>query len=644
MTSKTEHSVQPSAAVAAIAHGAPSMVQADASAARSLRGWRSPLAAAVSTGLLFEGVTGLWIFLAPFSIAGQLQVLLHVLLGVVLVVLYLPYQVRHFWNWYRQKLTAVMMLGYLLAAAVLTSIVSGTFVTWQAAMGPRLSDGWDLTHLVSGVATIALVVAHVALAAIRRASAGRGSGEFRAAMRQYATRTTCQVALLGVSVAVTAWYWPREEFSFPVPADYSLSEYVNADDEYQGNPFAPSYATTVDAKLLDPKLLTQSSSCGAAGCHEQVYGEWESSAHRFAAMNPPFQAVQREFASDRQPAETRYCAGCHDPISLLAGAKDIHNLDLSSAGTNEGCSCAFCHSISKVDTRGNADYVLTPPEPYLWEHAAGARQAIAHFLIRAYPRQHLQDYDRPVLRSAEFCGACHKQFIPEALNRFGMAASQNQFDEWRNSHWRHDDVQSSLNCIDCHMRLVPDSSDPAAGESGAVRRHAFDGKHRHHGTIATNMFMPKVLKLPHWEEQVRLTEEWIRGETVIEEIADLWPPGPVASIEVRGPNQATAGDEVKLQVVVVNRKAGHNLITGPLDFMRAWTHVRVSDADGNVFAEWGGIDPSTRWILDSPGELHEIGNSRQAGTLVLEGRRWIPRGTYSCVTNFGRWQAAKANA
>ena len=42
--------------------------------------------------------------------------------------------------------------------------------------------------------------------------------------------------------------------------------------------------------------------------------------------------------------------------------------------------------------------------------------------------------------------------------------------------------------------------------------------------------MPQVLKLPHADEQVRLTEEWIRGETVIPEIAHLWPPGPVASV------------------------------------------------------------------------------------------------------------------
>ena len=168
-------------------------------------------------------------------------------------------------------------------------------------------------------------------------------------------------------------------------------------------------------------------SCGTSGCHEQVYAEWQPSAHRFSAMNPSFQAIQKNFAADRGAEETRYCAGCHDPISLFAGAKDIHNLSLSAPGMQEGCSCVVCHALDKVGVRGNADY------------------------------------DRGLMHSPEFCGACHKQFIPEALNRFGLVAGQNQYDAWHSSHWNTTAPATNLNCIDCHMRLVHDSRDPARG-------------------------------------------------------------------------------------------------------------------------------------------------------------------------------------
>ncbi|MCP3960482.1 MAG: hypothetical protein GY719_21770, partial [bacterium] len=160
---------------------------------------------------------------------------------------------------------------------------------------------------------------------------------------------------------------------------------------------------------------------------------------------------------------------------------------------------------------------------------------------------------------------------------------------------------------------------PGRGEAGDPRRSADDGAHRHHGSIATNMLIPEVLELPHWEEQVRLTREWIRGETVIPEIADLWPAGPVASLDLLGPDEVRAGDELVLRAVVSNRKVGHNFTTGPLDFMRAWVHLVVADADGTTLAEWGNLDPETRSISDVPGQLHRPGNSRQEGTLVLEG-------------------------
>ena len=94
-------------------------------------------------------------------------------------------------------------------------------------------------------------------------------------------------------------------------------------------------------------------------------------------------------------------------------------MSLSAPGMTEGISCVACHTISAVDQRGNADYVLTPPEKYLWENREGALKWVSDFLIRAYPLQHLADYDRNLLRTPEYCAACHKQFIPEALNRFG---------------------------------------------------------------------------------------------------------------------------------------------------------------------------------------------------------------------------------
>ena len=433
---------------------------------RALAGWRSPLTAWVTALLTIEFLSGLWIYLAPFSVAAQVQVVLHTVAGLLLLVPYAIYQVHHLRTWSGQKLSVEIVLGYALMIVVVACIVSGVVVAWQGAFGVKLTDGWNLLHMVTGVATGALILAHVVSALARRRTAIRKTPQFSQAVRTFAMRSTGALAGAALSVLIFTWLSPSAPTEFDPPEDYALPTFAQQFEEYRGSVFAPSYARTESGKFIEPELLANSTSCGTSRCHEEILAEWEPSAHRFSAMNPPFQQVQRNFAAEREPAETRYCAGCHDPISLFAGAKDVSVMDVEAPGLQEGASCVVCHSISEVDQRGNADYVLTPPRKYLWEHREGWRKLVSDFLIRTYPRQHLADYDRNILRSPEFCGSCHKQFIPEALNRFGVSPGQNQYDEWRQSHWHSDDPNKDLSCQDCHMRLVYGSRDPGRGEAG----------------------------------------------------------------------------------------------------------------------------------------------------------------------------------
>lgn len=584
-------------------------------------GWQSPLAAFSSASLLVLGLTGLWIWLGPFSLAAQVQVLLHTLLGILALFPVGLHAWRHWRAWRGQTLTAVMWLGYALLAFVVVSVVSGLVLTWTCLFGPRRPEVWNLVHLVSGVGALATLCVHVPLAYARRRAVIARTPALARAVGVFVRRTLGGVAGAAAAVLAGTLALPAAPGEMDIPESYALSEYVDSFDEYRGSPFAPSYARTASGRFVDPALLSGSASCGTTGCHDAIYHEWLPSAHRFSAMNPPFQAVQRDFAAERGAPEARYCAGCHDPISLFAGAKDVHNLDLSAPGMQEGCSCVVCHSISAVDQRGNGDYVLTPPQKYVWEGETGLKKVVSDFLIRAWPRQHLADYDRNILRAPEFCGACHKQFIPEALNRFGLSPGQNQYDEWRNSHWHVSDPETSLSCRDCHMRLVPGSTDPGHGEGGDGRRTRTDGAHRHHGTIATNLLMPEVLQLEGWERHVALTREWIEGRTVIPEIEAIWKSreGPAVALEVAGPPALRSGERLKLRAVVTNRRVGHNFTTGPLDFMQAWIHLRVEDATGRRLGEWGRVNPETRRIEDFLGVEHQLGNARNQGTLVLEG-------------------------
>ena len=56
--------------------------------------WISRLSIFVGGLLLFEAITGLWIWLLPFSVSSQVSVLVHTAAGILFLVPYLVYQGR----------------------------------------------------------------------------------------------------------------------------------------------------------------------------------------------------------------------------------------------------------------------------------------------------------------------------------------------------------------------------------------------------------------------------------------------------------------------------------------------------------------------------------------------------------------------
>ena len=76
--------------------------------------------------------------------------------------------------------------------------------------------------------------------------------------------------------------------------------------------------------VLDARTLAGSQSCGTTNCHAEIVKEWLPSAHRYAAMDPLFQFIQTTMATQNGPESTRYCGGCHDPISLFSDRPGVY--------------------------------------------------------------------------------------------------------------------------------------------------------------------------------------------------------------------------------------------------------------------------------------------------------------------------------
>lgn len=552
-------------------------------------GWRSRLAILAAGYLVFESLTGLLILFAPFSVSAQATVLVHTAAGLLFLAPCAYYLWIH-WARYRAKpISHIVVVGYLGLAACAVCLVSGLVVTIQAVWGVRMSYAWDATHIASTFGMLVFVGFHLT-PLYRRDYAGAMAAAKRRSVRAYTAGTAGYTAAGAVAIAAVTLGYGSLDLHNELPGDYS---YAYGPER----PFAPSLARTEHGGALDPRVLSGSETCGTAGCHAQIVEEWQASAHRWAAMDAGFQKIQTNMATQNGPESTRYCGGCHDPISLFSGAKNlfVEQDELTSLnGYREGVSCLVCHAIREVDVKGNADYVVGTPERYMYEieyaqQPSEAKRLMRDFLIRSYPKQHMK-LSKTLFKAPEYCAACHKQFIDQEINRVGWVQLQNQYDNWKQSRWnRPGEPGKTIECRECHMPLGP-SQDPASGDRHDYNRSPEDGRHRSHRFLASNQFMPTVLKVPGAEKQVELTEQWLQGRYEVPEIADKWPQGPVVGVEILAPSEVAPGEAAEIKLVITSNKVGHDFPTGPLDIIQAWVEMTVIDDKGREAYASGRVD------------------------------------------------------
>ncbi len=644
------------------------------------REWSSPLTGVVVGALLYESLSGFSILVLPFSLFNQFSVLIHTAIGLAALVPTGLYCFYHWQTRRHGSLNHYQFLGYASFLCLFVCIISGLVLTIQSFLGPRITAFWDITHLITGIAFFFLIIAHIAILEWRGKSDSHGMQDLRSAKNVFYRLSVSTCILMIVITAAAVLLYPSSLSRQPFSDDYNwrfgqdrpfapslarldyqqwqeevienILEIVDVDKrqpflealhlnekERQGfiqqvesglaeinapesarraaEPLLAMYTNRIqEMGAVPPQLLAGSKSCGSAGCHEQIYEEWLPSAHRYSSLDHLFQKTQELMAVETSPEQTRYCAGCHDPISLFGGAKNHSNITLSLEGADEGASCVVCHSIVTTDTQGNADYTLRPPVPYLFEYdGPAATKWISDFLIRAYPHHHVNSYSRPLYKTAEYCGACHKQYIDKEVNTdIGRVQGQNQYDSWRKSRWYDEtNPERSLSCRECHMPLQ-DSLDPSAGDPYDFNRERQDGKHRSHSFLASNQHIPLFHDLPGAERHTQLTEKWLRGEYEVPEIADRWTTGPVVLLEIAAPESVAPGDLIPVQIVLVNNKTGHDFPTGPLDMIESWLEVKIRHSDGEVLFHGGSLDSGDE-VLSAPIIFKADGFDREGGPI-----------------------------
>ena len=502
--------------------------------------WSRRFAALTLAWLAFLTLSGLAVWLLPFSAPIQWTVILHTGIGVVFLGPVLVYQWEHLRAYWARPGGAVKWMGYLATLATSIALGSGLVLTVQAIWGSRISYAWDRVHLVSTFALLAFAAPHVVVTLVRdRAAALKlGLEALRAAAARTVGRTAVGTLLMLVPVGVLWAVYPGDRLRHEFPPDYSWKYGAS-------RPFAPSLATTATGHALESRTLAGSESCGTTGCHEQIAAGVAGQRPPLGGHGPGLPADSGGDGETERPRVDPVLRWLPRPdLALLGHQEHLHRgPDRASPATRRASRAWPATPSARPTSRATPTTWSREPKRYLFELREGpAARGLRDFLIRAYPRQHIADLSKRLFKTPEYCAACHKQFIDQEVNKVGWVQLQNQYDNWRKSRWNHPgDAARTIECRECHMPLTA-SHDPASGDSLDYNRDTM----RTASTAAiascgANQAMPALLKLPGADEQVTLDERWLRGEYEIPEIAGKWTTGPAVAIELESPAEAAFG-------------------------------------------------------------------------------------------------------
>jgi len=583
-------------------------------------------------------------------------VILHLLAGIAFLVLLLFTLLPIL----RQGPTAAR-LGWLLLA------VGGVLGAILIYTGTRRVD-WPLlcAHIGSCVTGCALLVSGWAC---RR---GFLAGPFPSGIIRSAI---CLV--VAVLITVGAW-WLR---TVPWQESHRIQNPAIApgtmDSEGDGpeGPFFPSSAQTAERQHIPASYFTESQSCKR--CHEDIYKEWQSSAHHFSSFNNAWYRKSIEYMQDTIGVKSsKWCAGCHDPALLYSGMFDrpIREVEDTPAG-QAGLGCMMCHSISQVkSTMGQADFFLEYPA--LHKMAASKNPIVLRlhdFLTNLNPEPHRRVFLKPFMRTqtAEFCSSCHKVHLDTPVNHYRWVRGFDDYDNWQASGVSFQGGRSfyypaqGQMCADCHMPAT--KSTDAGNIAGLIHSHRFP---------AANTALPTA---NHDEAQLKATEDFLTKGAVSVDIFAISPetkaketgsaegaaasagtavsppsmPGlqttfavgeeAESSIPVNtSPDAATPialltaplnrtgadvrrGGIYRVDVVVRTRKLGHFFPGGTVDAFDCWVELTATGDKGQVLFQSGGVEDDGKGPVDPGAHFYRSLQIDGHGNVINKRNAWATR-------------------
>lgn len=362
----------------------------------------------------------------------------------------------------------------------------------------------------------------------------------------------------------------------------------NYDFKFGTNPFAPSNATSSTGTFIPGEMFVASKRCGT--CHTDAHAQWRQSAHGNAFKEPFYQKNVKDIQSQKGIEFTRHCESCHNPPALFSGAL-TKNSKVKRPFDDDGVSCISCHSIQSVSGQGIGGYTMGEPALLVKEDGTRLLTAVTDQQILDDVPSHRRAMMRPLLKTPEFCGACHKSQVPKELNDYKFLRAFMVADELQQSSFSKESphpfyVRDKETCNTCHMKREPAPLFDVSAKKGTLVSHRW---------AASNTAIPTFYK---WPDQLQAVTKFLEDDKLGVDIFALHRKAAGASKEEliapvnRSNFSLAAGDELIADVVITNKNIGHSFPPELRDFYEAFLEFQVSDSSGRVLYQSGFIKPN----------------------------------------------------
>lgn len=380
--------------------------------------------------------------------------------------------------------------------------------------------------------------------------------------------------------------------------------------------FSPSNARTEKGALIPSEQFFPAARC--AGCHRDSHNEWAESLHRNSGREPFYKESVDILERTRGSEATQHCESCHAPVSVFSGALKKGSKE-SRAMDDEGVTCSVCHSITEVRLEGTGSYTIRRPALLTKEDGTPVYGEVSDDAIMADIPGHRRAVMNPVLKTAEFCGSCHKSAVTPPLNNYKFLRGFSAYDEWQQSAASRETVapfykrEARADCRTCHMPRTEAPKDRAA-KNGTIASHRWLG-----GNTLTPLFYGQT-------KQAELTEKFLGDHVLTVDIFALRrePTGSVvAPLSVENTIDLLPGEEVTAEVVIFNRKAAHTFPPELRDMYEPWVEFEVLDKSGKPIFHSGFIKPDN--TLDESAHVYKTILLDDAGRPITRHQVWLAR-------------------